>query len=52
MAGLAADGLIEIAGGEIVVPERGRPFLRNIATAFDAHLAHQDPTRPTYSTSA
>lgn len=52
MAELAADGLIEVAGDEIVVPGRGRPFLRNIATAFDAHLPGQDPTRPTYSTSA
>lgn len=47
-----ADGIVEVANGVLTVPERGRPFLRNIATAFDAHITGQDPTRPTYSTSA
>jgi coproporphyrinogen III oxidase-like Fe-S oxidoreductase len=49
---LTADGIIEIADGVLIVPEHGRPFLRNIATAFDSHLGGQDLTRPTYSTSA
>lgn len=49
---LVADGIVEIENGVLIVPERGRPFLRNIATAFDSHLGGQDLSRPTYSTSA
>jgi oxygen-independent coproporphyrinogen-3 oxidase len=49
---LVADGLMVIEGGVLVVPERGRAFLRNVAAVFDAHLGGQDLTRPTYSTSA
>lgn len=49
---LVADGLMTVDGGEVIVPERGRPFLRNVAAVFDAHLAAQDLSRPTYSTSA
>lgn len=49
---LVADGLMDINDGVLTVPERGRPFLRNVAAIFDAHLAAQDLTRPTYSTSA
>lgn len=48
---LVADGLMAVADGVLSVPERGRPFLRNVATVFDAHLHQQDLTRPTYSTS-
>lgn len=35
---LVADGLLEIDGDQLTVTERGRPFLRNIASVFDAHL--------------
>jgi oxygen-independent coproporphyrinogen III oxidase len=49
---LVSDGLMTIADGMLTVPERGRPFLRNVAAVFDAHLVGQDLTRPTYSTSA
>jgi len=49
---LESDGLMTIADGVLTVPERGRPFLRNVAAVFDAHLGGQDLTRPTYSTSA
>ncbi len=36
---LEADGLVEIAGdGSLVVTERGRLVLRNLAMAFDAYL--------------
>ncbi|MEX2374671.1 MAG: hypothetical protein WD942_03685 [Dehalococcoidia bacterium] len=38
LAELASDGLIEIAGGTIVVTEKGRPFLRVVAAAFDQYL--------------
>lgn len=49
---LLTDGLMTLDDGVVTVPERGRPFLRNVAAIFDAHLAGQDLTRPTYSTSA
>ena len=48
---LLADGIVRLEGGRLVVPEQGRPFLRNVATVFDAYLAGQDRARPTYSTS-
>jgi oxygen-independent coproporphyrinogen-3 oxidase len=35
---LVEDGLIQWSGQQIVVTERGRPFLRNVAAAFDAWL--------------
>ncbi len=41
LAGLRAmqrDGLVEITAEEIVVTQRGRPFLRNICMPFDAYL--------------
>ena len=49
---LLADGLIEISRGRLTVPERGRPFLRNVAAMFDAYMEGHDSSRPTYSTSA
>jgi oxygen-independent coproporphyrinogen-3 oxidase len=49
---LLADGLIEITPGRLTVPERGRPFLRNVAAMFDAYMEGHDSSRPTYSTSA
>ena len=49
---LVGDGLMTIHNGTLAVPERGRPFLRNVAAVFDAHLGPQDPATPTYSTSA
>ena len=49
---LVADGLMTIDNGMVVVSDLGRPFLRNVAAVFDAHLVHQDLSRPTYSTSA
>jgi oxygen-independent coproporphyrinogen-3 oxidase len=36
----AADGLVDWDGTRILVTERGRPFLRNIAAVFDAYLRH------------
>lgn len=36
--GLAEDGLIHWSGYQLVVTDRGRPFLRNIAAAFDTRL--------------
>jgi oxygen-independent coproporphyrinogen-3 oxidase len=34
----AADGLVEWDGRNLVVTERGRPFVRNVAALFDAYL--------------
>lgn len=49
LASLVADGLVVIEDGELRIPLHGRPFLRNAATLFDAHLRKSQPTGPTYS---
>jgi oxygen-independent coproporphyrinogen-3 oxidase len=36
---LCDEGLLEIDGGHIAMTERGRPYLRIAASAFDTHLA-------------
>ena len=36
---LAGEGLLRLDGGRIVVTERGRPYVRIAAAAFDAYLA-------------
>jgi oxygen-independent coproporphyrinogen-3 oxidase len=36
---LAAEGLVRITGNRVTVTERGRPFVRLAAAAFDAYLA-------------
>ncbi len=38
LAPLVADGLVEIRGRRLRVTERGRPAVRVVAAAFDAHL--------------
>ncbi|MEJ5211637.1 MAG: oxygen-independent coproporphyrinogen III oxidase [Burkholderiales bacterium] len=48
LAGLAADGLVEVTPGGIRVTELGRIFLRNIAMCFDAYLK-QPLQQPRYS---
>jgi len=50
---LAVDGLVRLEPARIVVTERGRLFLRNIAMCFDAYLrqAGQDQ-QPRYSRTA
>jgi oxygen-independent coproporphyrinogen-3 oxidase len=35
---LAAEGLLEVEGGRLVVTERGRPYVRIAAAAFDTYL--------------
>jgi oxygen-independent coproporphyrinogen-3 oxidase len=52
LAPLIADGLVLLEGRELRVPTHGRPFLRNIAAFFDAHLRTAQPAGPLYSTSA
>lgn len=45
LAALTADGLVARDGPVITVTERGRPFLRHVAAAFDAYLDPQSSTR-------
>jgi len=39
LRGLEEDGLLERDRGQITVTERGRPFVRAVAAAFDSYLA-------------
>lgn len=39
LAQCEADGLVRLDGDTVRVTERGRPLVRNIASAFDAHLS-------------
>jgi oxygen-independent coproporphyrinogen III oxidase len=38
LAPLAAQGLVQVVGGRVLVTEEGRPFVRLAAAAFDAYL--------------
>jgi len=38
LAPMAADGLVDLAGRTVIVPEGSRPLLRCVAAAFDAYL--------------
>jgi oxygen-independent coproporphyrinogen-3 oxidase len=49
LAALAADGLIDVEIAAVRVRAEGRPFLRNIAAAFDAHLRAAAPAAPLFS---
>jgi oxygen-independent coproporphyrinogen-3 oxidase len=48
---MVRDGLLEISDQELVVSQRGRPFLRNLCMPFDAYLnAHRgDQPAPSFS---
>ncbi len=52
LAPLQDDGLVRVAGERIVVTDRGRVFLRNIAMAFDATLHGAAQSGPRYSKTA
>jgi len=41
LAPMVLDGLVEISGTRLAVTPRGRPFVRNVAMAFDARLARR-----------
>jgi oxygen-independent coproporphyrinogen-3 oxidase len=45
------DGLVEILESEIVLTEKGRPFLRNACVFFDERLKKKNPTAPIFSKS-
>ena len=49
LADLVRDGLVEIDEGELRVPARGRPFIRNIAAFFDTYLRSAAKEGPVYS---
>lgn len=40
LCGLESDGLLSRDGSRIVVTDRGRPFVRAVAAAFDSYLNH------------
>ena len=46
---LKADGLIIIDENKITIPEKGRPFVRNICMAFDLRLIANKPTTKVFS---
>jgi oxygen-independent coproporphyrinogen III oxidase len=43
LAGMAADGLVQLDDAGIRVTEAGRPFVRLVAAAFDAYLQRGEP---------
>ena len=51
LAPLVDDGLVEVStSGDLVVQPLGRVFLRNVAMAFDAHLARdEEDSKPVFS---
>jgi oxygen-independent coproporphyrinogen-3 oxidase len=49
LASFIDDGLVAVEGHELRVLPAGRPFLRNVATFFDAYLQAAPPTGPLYS---
>ncbi len=47
------DGLLDFSSGQIVLSEKGRPFMRNVAALFDHHLRERQgaTTGPRFSQS-
>lgn len=43
------DDLIKLSKGKVVVTEQGRPFIRNVCMAFDAHLNRSKPNNQLFS---
>lgn len=46
---MEADGLVEINSNSLVIPEQGRPFVRNICMAFDLLLQRNKPETQLFS---
>ena len=46
---LEEDGLVQIGKTSLSIPERARPFIRNICMAFDVHLLEKKPTTKLFS---
>ena len=49
LAEMEADGLVEVTGDRLVVPEHARPFVRNICMAFDLRLLRNAPDTRIFS---
>jgi oxygen-independent coproporphyrinogen-3 oxidase len=47
----ASDGIVDVEGDTVRVTEAGKPFIRNVAAAFDVHLRNANRQGPTYSRS-
>lgn len=46
---LERDGLVSIEHQRVVILEKGKPFIRNICMAFDAHLWRKEPATQLFS---
>ena len=46
---MMADGLVMVEGNELTVPERARPYVRNICMAFDKKLHERQPETKLFS---
>ena len=46
---MQADGLLELEGQRLRVPEKARPFVRNICMAFDLRLMRNEPDTRIFS---
>ncbi|WP_026777562.1 oxygen-independent coproporphyrinogen III oxidase [Polaribacter sp. Hel_I_88] len=46
---LEEDGLVHIKETSLSIPEKARPFIRNICMAFDVHLLAKKPTTKLFS---
>lgn len=51
LAEMISDGLVYIENGRLVVPEKGRPFLRNACVYFDERLKNKQPQTKIFSQS-
>lgn len=51
LAEMSQDGLVEISDHEVVVTEKGRPFLRNACAFFDERLRQKQPQTRVFSKS-
>ncbi|MGZ5278813.1 MAG: oxygen-independent coproporphyrinogen III oxidase [Pseudobdellovibrionaceae bacterium] len=49
LAEMKNDGLIEIFDSEMILTDKGRPFLRNACIFFDERLKNKSPTVPIFS---
>ena len=46
---LEDDGLIEICSKQIIITEKGKPFVRNVCMAFDVLLQRKQPNSQLFS---
>ena len=43
------DGLVKVNENSISIPEKARPYVRNICMAFDVHLLNNKPKTQLFS---